>query len=71
MNLGTKFKMASILVLANSVKNKMFGAFDISAAILFGIICYINWTALNASNEKHKVLYTWEINNNVLKFPSV
>ena len=34
-------------------------------------ICCINWTALNASNEKHKVFYTWEIDNNVLKFPSV
>ena len=36
-------------------------------------ICCINWTALNASasNEKPKVFYTWEIDNNVLKFPSV
>ena len=24
-------------------------------------ICCINLTAVNASNEKHKVLYTWEI----------
>ena len=29
-------------------------------------ICSINLTALNTSNEKHKVLCTWENNNNVL-----
>ena len=28
-------------------------------------------TTLNSSNKKHKVLYTWDINNNVLRFPSV
>ena len=47
------------------------GPFEVAAIQIGSNLLYINLTAQNASNEKHKFLDTREINNNVLKFASV